>query len=112
LIANIFCFGAFADRNSGIVYPDLTGSFLFVSFDGSVCFFILDHYESNTILITPIAGLGNMSVFNAYKTHFDELAAKGFNLKLNILDNQATQHIKKILTKNDSKLQVVEPHNY
>jgi hypothetical protein len=24
---NIFCFGAFADKNSGIVYHDLTGSF-------------------------------------------------------------------------------------
>jgi hypothetical protein len=26
-IANIFCFGAFADKNSGIVYHNLTGSF-------------------------------------------------------------------------------------
>jgi hypothetical protein len=40
-IANIFCFGAFADRQSGIVYHDLTGSFPFMSFDGSVCFFVL-----------------------------------------------------------------------
>jgi hypothetical protein len=28
------------------------------------------------------------------------------------LDNQATKHIKKFLTKNDCKLQVVEPHNH
>ncbi len=40
-IANIFCFGAFADKNRGIVYHDLTGSFPFMSFDGSVCFFVL-----------------------------------------------------------------------
>ncbi len=45
-IANIFCFGAFADRNSGIVYQDLTGLFPFMSFNGSVCFFVLYHYES------------------------------------------------------------------
>ncbi len=37
-IANIFCFGAFADRNSGIVYHDLTGLFPFMSFNGSVYF--------------------------------------------------------------------------
>jgi hypothetical protein len=37
-IANIFCFGAFADRNSGILYHDLAGLFPFMSFDGSVCF--------------------------------------------------------------------------
>jgi hypothetical protein len=35
-IANIFCFGAFADRNSGIIYHNLTGSFIFMSLDGSV----------------------------------------------------------------------------
>jgi hypothetical protein len=28
------------------------------------------------------------------------------------MDNQATQHIKKILTENDCKLQIVEPHNH
>jgi hypothetical protein len=44
--ANIFCFGAFADKTSGIVYHDLTGSFPFMSFDGSICFFVMYHYES------------------------------------------------------------------
>ncbi len=37
-IADIFCFGAFANKTSGVVYHDLTGSFPFMSFDGSVCF--------------------------------------------------------------------------
>jgi hypothetical protein len=63
-IANMFCFGAFADKNSGIVYHDLTGNFPFMSSNGSVCFFILYHYESNTILGTPIAGLDDVSIFN------------------------------------------------
>ena len=90
LIASIFCFEAFANRNSGIVYHDLTGLFPCVTFDGSVCFFVLYHYESNAILVTPIAGLDNMSVFNAYKTYFDDLMAKGFKQKLKTMDNQAT----------------------
>ncbi len=47
-IANIFCFGVFTDKNSGIVYHDLTGLFQFMSFDGSVCFFVLYHYECPT----------------------------------------------------------------
>jgi hypothetical protein len=37
-IANVFTFGAFANKNSGIVYHYLTGSFLFMSLDGNVCF--------------------------------------------------------------------------
>ncbi len=83
-----------------------------MSFNGGVCFFVRSHYELNSILITPISGLDNMSMFNAYKTQFDELTAKGFKPKLNIMDNQAKRHIKKYLTKNDCKLQVFEPHNH
>jgi hypothetical protein len=111
-IANIFAFGAFADNNNGIVYHDLTGSFPFMSLDGSVCFFVLHHYKSNCILPAPIAGLDNVSIFNAYKTQFEDLAVKGFTLKLNVMDNQATKHIKKFLTENKCKLQLVEPHNH
>ncbi len=110
--AKIFCFGAFANKNSGIVFHNLTGLFPFVSFDGSVCFFVLYHYELNAILITPILGLDDISMFNAYKTQFDELIAKGFKPKLNIMYNQATRHIKKYLTENNCKLQVIEPHNH
>jgi hypothetical protein len=111
-IANIFCFGAFSDKTSGVVYHDLTGSFPLMSFDGSMCFFVLYHYESNALLATPITGLDDVSIFNAYKTYFDVLTKKGFKPKLNIMDNQVTKHIKKILTENDCKLQVVEPHNH
>ncbi len=99
--ANIFCFGAFADKTSGIVYHDLTGSFPFMSFDGSICFFVLYHYESNAILATPIARLDDVSMYHAYKKYFEELTDKGFKPKLNIMDNQATKHIKKFLTDND-----------
>jgi len=72
-IANVFGFGAFADKNSGIVYHDLTGSFPFMSLDGSVCFFVLYHYEANCILADPIKGLDDRSVYEAYKTRFKEL---------------------------------------
>jgi len=111
-ISNIFCFGAFADKQCGIVYHDMTGLFPFMSFDGSVCFFVLYHYKFNAILATPTAGLDDMTNFKAYKAYFDELEQKGYKPKLNIMDNQATNHIKKILTENVCKLQVVEPNNH
>jgi hypothetical protein len=46
------------------------------------------------------------------KKYFEELTDKGFKPKLNIMDNQATKHIKKFLTDNDCQLQIVEPRNY
>jgi hypothetical protein len=83
-----------------------------MSFDGSVCFFVLYHYETNAILAKPIKGLDDVSIFTAYKAYFEELTRKGFKPQLNIMDNQATKHIKKFLTENECALQVVEPHNH
>jgi hypothetical protein len=40
------------------------------------------------------------------------LTDKGYAVKLNVMDNQATKHIKKFLTENECKLQLVEPHNH
>jgi hypothetical protein len=80
--------------------------------EGSVCFLVLHHYKSNCILSTPIAGLDDKSIFEAYKTRFKELKSKGFKPKLNVMDNQAMKHIKKFLTKNECKHQLVEPHNH
>jgi hypothetical protein len=111
-IANVFCFGAFADKNNGVVYNDLTGSFPFISLDGSICFFVMYHYKANAILAKAISGLDNISIFNAYKRQFKDLTSKGFKPKINIMYNQATKHIKVFLTEQQCKLQLVEPHNH
>ena len=67
LIANVFCFGAFSDKRTGVMYNDMTGNFPFVSLDGSVCYLIIYHYETNSILATPITGLTDVIVFESYK---------------------------------------------
>jgi hypothetical protein len=87
-IANVFCFSAFANRNSGVVYTNLTGNFPFLSYNGNVCFLVGDpesqnlsqvgwDYEANAIMVMPVAGLDNITIINAYKATFDELTAKG-----------------------------------
>jgi hypothetical protein len=111
-IANVFAYGAFADKHSGVVYHDLTGSFPFMSLDGSVCFFVLYHYESNSILAEPLKGLDDKKSFEAYKKFHILLTEKGYSVKLNVMDNQATKYIKKFLTANECRLQLVEPHNH
>ena len=75
-IAKIFCFGGFADKRDGVVYNDLTGVFQFLSLDGSVCFFVIYHYEANAILSTPKKGLDDKSIFNTYKMQFNDLTSK------------------------------------
>jgi hypothetical protein len=43
---------------------------------------------------------------------FDELTANGFKPKINIMGNQAINHIKKFLTEQQCNLQLVKPHNH
>jgi hypothetical protein len=75
-------------------------------------FFVLYHYETNSILATPITNLDDKSIFEAYKANFEMLEAKGYKPKVNVMDNQATKYIKKFLTEKGCKLQLVEPHNH
>ena len=52
------------------------------------------------------------SIVEAYKDRFDYLESKGFKIKINIMDNQATKQVKRFLSKKDCRLQLVEPHNH
>jgi len=90
--------GVFADKHTGVVYNYLTGKFPFMSLDGNQCFFVMYHYESNAILVKPISGLDDESIFVAYKDRFDYLESKGFKIKINIMNNQATKQVKRFLT--------------
>ena len=88
-----------------------TGLFPFMSLDGSLCSFVMYHYKTNVILATPVAGLDYKSIFlKAYKMQFNNLTSKGYKPKINIMDNQATKHIKAFLTEQMCQLQLVEPH--
>jgi hypothetical protein len=88
------------------------GNFPFMLYDGNVCFLVIYHYKANAILATPIFSLNNITIFNAYKDTFTNFTAKCFKPKLNVNDNLATKHIKEFLSKENCKLQLVEPHNH
>ena len=79
-VGNIYWFAAFADKRTGVLYNDLTGSFPYMSLEGNVCYLIVYHYESNAILGTPISGFDDNTVFAAYKTQFEFLESKGYML--------------------------------
>ena len=111
-VGNIFCFAAFANKRTGVLYNDLTRSFPYMSLEGNVCYLIVYHYESNAILGLPISGFDDNTVFTAYKTQFEFLESKGYKIKLNVMDNQCTKQIKKFLTDKDCELMLVEPHNH
>ncbi len=97
--ANLFSFAAFADKHTGTVYNDFTGSFPFMSLEGNVCFLVVYHYKTNAILALLISGFSDDIILAAYKQQHELLESKGFNIKLNVMDNQASVMIKQYLTK-------------
>ena len=108
-ITNVFCFGAFVDKLSGVVYNDCTRDFPYMSLDGNICFFVMYHYKTNANLITPIAGLDSERILEAYTSNFEYLVSKGLKPKINMMENQATKAIKAYLTPQQVTLQLVEP---
>jgi hypothetical protein len=95
---NLFCFAAFADKHTGTVYNNLTGLFPFMSLEGNICFLVVYHYKTNAILALPISGFSYDIILAAYKQQHELLESKGFNIKLNVMDNQASVRIKQYLT--------------
>jgi hypothetical protein len=110
--ATLFCFAAFTDKQTDTLYNDLTGIFLFILFKGNVCFLLVYHYESKTILALPILGFSNDVIFTAYKQQYKLLESKGFVIKVNVMKNQTSNVIRQYLTLKQCDLMLVEPSNH
>ncbi len=80
LDANVFIFATFADKQTGILYSDLTGTFPFMCLEGNVCFLVVYHYESNAVLVLSIANFTNKSLLAAYQQQFVLLESKGHKI--------------------------------
>ena len=87
---NLYCFATFADKHTGMIYNDLTGTFPFMLLQGNVCFLVVYHYKSNTILALSISGFSYNVIFRAYKIFYEMIESKGFVIRFNIMDNQAS----------------------
>jgi hypothetical protein len=79
-VANVFIFATFADKQTGLLYKDFTGTFTFISLKRNVCFLIVYHYKSNTILALPIANFTDETILTAYKQQFELLESWGHNI--------------------------------
>ena len=109
---NLFCLATIANKHTSTIYNNLMGSFPFMSLKGNICFLVVYHYETNAILATLIAGFSDKTILAAYLNQFEFLLSKGFNIKLNVIDNQASQVVKKYLTRKDCNIMLIEPHNH
>jgi hypothetical protein len=111
-IAKVFIFDVFADKRTGFLYSNLTGAFPFMSLEGNVCFLVIYHYKSNSILALPIANFADNTILAAYQQQFEPPKSKGHKFKVNVMDNQASKIIKNYLTIKQCDNLLVKPNNH
>jgi hypothetical protein len=102
----------FADKHTGVLYSDLTGSFPFMSLEGSVCFLILYHYKTNAIMALPITNFTDDSILATNIKQIELLERKGYKIKLNVMYNQACCIITNYLVSTQCDLMLVKPNNH
>ncbi len=54
----------------------------------------------------------NAAILAAYRQQFESLKSKGHKIQLNVMDNQASNIIKKNLAKKECENMLVEPNNH
>ncbi len=92
-ITNVFCFWAFANKITGIIYNDCTDEFPYMLLDGNVCFLIMYHEKTNAIFATPIPCLHSLSILGTNRKIFEYLIKKGYKPILNVMGSQVTKVI-------------------
>jgi hypothetical protein len=68
--------------------------------------------QKNAILALPNAGFSDNVIFAAYQQQYNLFTLKGYNIRLNVMDNQATKVINKILDKQQCDLLLVKSYNH
>ena len=99
-------------NTSDKAFLDLTGRFPFCSSRGNQYLLIGYHYDSNAILGAPLKNRQAATITAAWKEINKKLQRAGEANNVWILDNEASDHLKEALTKNDERYQLVPPHTH
>jgi hypothetical protein len=96
--------------DQGQLYTDLTGKFPVRSSKGNSHVMVCYIYDCNYVKVFPMKSRSASELVRAYDHIHQELTAKGFKPKLQILDNEASAALKHFFTANDVEYQLVPPH--
>jgi hypothetical protein len=96
--------------DQGQLYTDLTGKFPVRSSKGNSYAMVCYIYDCNCIKVFPMKSRSASEWVKAYDSIHQELTVKGFKLKLQTLDNEASTALKNFFTANNIAYQLVPPH--
>ena len=99
-----------ADPLKHTAYSDLTGRFPVTSSRGTKYIFVLYDYDTNVVLVHPLKSREDDEILAAYKATLQRLATRGAKPLLHLLDNEASDALRRCITGEHIEYQMVPPH--
>eukprot|EP00804_Cyclotella_cryptica_P025224 CCRYP_010323-RA/>CCRYP_010323-RA protein AED:0.29 eAED:0.29 QI:0/0/0/1/0/0/3/0/661 len=104
----LFIGSTIGEQNPGTIYTDQTGNFPVWSFHGKKCQFLAYDYRSNAILVRAQKDQTDKSLLEPFQEVYEYLTKRGFQTKLNVMDNQCSKTIQKFIEKNGAKMAKIQ----
>jgi hypothetical protein len=109
---DVFCFAALANAITGSMYTDITGAFPVRLFKSMQYIFVAYVYDFNTIIVHAMPSCTDASMVTAFTKVITILKAGGYQLALNVMDNESSAAIEKYIKSENINIQLVPPHNH
>ena len=108
----ILCMLVQTKKESGKAYIDLTGRFPIRSAHGNQYILVGYHYDTNAILVEPLASRRAGYITKAWERMHNRVATAGVAPKLYVVDNEANAELKQAFAKYNTTYQLVLPDNH
>eukprot|EP00804_Cyclotella_cryptica_P004439 CCRYP_006849-RA/>CCRYP_006849-RA protein AED:0.22 eAED:0.22 QI:0/-1/0/1/-1/1/1/0/209 len=108
----LFVGASIADQNDGMIYTDQTGAFPVTSYHSSKHQFVAYEYRSNAIFVRALKDQTNKSLIAAFQDIYEYLTDRGFQPKLNVMDNQCSKAVEKYIRSTKATIQLVNPDDH
>jgi hypothetical protein len=95
---------------TGKVQSDQTGRFTTTSTSGNSYLMVIYGYDSNFIHVEPLKSRSGPCILTAYKTAHHLFTSRGFQPRLQRLDNEASTALLQFMASNNIDVQLSPPH--
>jgi hypothetical protein len=108
----LFIGATIVEKNNGTLYTNQTGAFPITSYCSNKYQFVAYEYRSNAILVCALKDQSDKSLIAAPRDIYEYLTDRGFQPKLNAMDNQCSKAIKKYIHSTKAGIQLVNPDDH
>ena len=109
----IYCYAVWADRQTGKMYTDQTGTFPVRSFSNMKLLFVAYIYDINAILAIPLKSRTDEAMVDAFRQVISKLEECNSKPKVNVMDNECSRAVEQYIKKSaNMDIELCPPKNH